>query len=164
MENCRQMKAMIQKLHYFEVQKIDQILCVKRYLFTNPFTFKEICIYSIFILHAPLFHLGAPEPPKVQVIPSHQVTLMVNNFKILMRCLPDQHDLHYVWEKRNDNLPSRAQGVHSSTLTIINLKPEDSGEYRCVVSNSTGRIASNYSHIKVKGTYLPFCVCYQAVQ
>ena len=68
-----------------------------------------------------------------------------------MRCIPDQHDLHYVWEKRNDNLPSRAQGVHSSTLTIINLKPEDSGEYRCVVSNSTGRIASEYLPVTIKG-------------
>jgi len=38
MKNCRQMKAMIQKLHSFEVQKIGQILFVKRYLFTNPFT------------------------------------------------------------------------------------------------------------------------------
>ena len=68
-----------------------------------------------------------------------------------MRCKPDQHDLRYVWEKRNDNLPSRAQSVQSATLTIINLKPEDSGEYRCVVSNSTGRIASGYLPVTIKG-------------
>jgi len=68
-----------------------------------------------------------------------------------MRCIHGYHGLHYVWEKRNDNLPSRAQGVHSSTLTIIFLRPKDSGEYRCIVSNSTGRIASNYSSIIVKG-------------
>ena len=67
-----------------------------------------------------------------------------------MRCIPDQHDLRYEWEKRNDDLPSRAQGVHSSTLTIINLKPKDSGEYRCVVSNSTGRIASEYLPVNIK--------------
>ena len=71
-----------------------------------------------------------------------------------MRCTPHQHDLHYEWEKRNDNLPSRAQGVHSSTLTIINLKPKDSGEYRCVVSNSTGRIASEYLPVNIKGMYI----------
>jgi len=71
-----------------------------------------------------------------------------------MKCIPDQHDLQYVWEKRNDNLPPRAQGVHSSTLTIINLKPEDFGEYRCIVSNSTGRIVSKYLPVTVKGVYI----------
>ena len=81
------------------------------------------------------------------------ISLTVNNFNMSLKCIPDQHDLNYVWEKRNDNLPSRAQGVHSSTLTIFNLKPEDSGEYRCVVSNSSGRIASEYQPVTVKGVY-----------
>ena len=91
--------------------------------------------------------LDAPPIPTVQV-------LIVNSFNMSMRCIPDQHDLHYVWEKRNDNLPSRAQGVHSSTLTIVNLKPKDSGEYRCVVSNSTGRIASEYLPVNIQGMYI----------
>ena len=82
------------------------------------------------------------------------ISLAVNNFNMSLKCIPDQQDLNYVWEKRSDNLPSRAQGVHLSTLTVINLQPEDSGEYRCVVSNSTGRIASEYQPVTVKGVYL----------
>jgi len=101
-----------------------------------------------------LTFLGIPVQPKVQVLPSQMISLTVNNFSISMSCIPDQHDLHYMWEKRNANLPSRAQGVHSSTLTIINLKPEDSGEYRCVVSNSTGRLASEFLPVIVKGIFV----------
>ena len=92
------------------------------------------------------------------------ISLTVNNVNMSMRCIPNQHDLYYVWEKRNDNLPSRAQGVHSSTLTIINLKPEDSGEYRCVVSNSTGRIASEYLPVTIKGIVSVLCAsCFDLV-
>ncbi|XP_065903803.1 basement membrane-specific heparan sulfate proteoglycan core protein-like [Dysidea avara] len=99
---------------------------------------------------AKLSYTGTPTKPTVQVLPSQMISLTVNNFNMSLKCIPDQHDLNYVWEKRNDNLPSRAQGVHSSTLTIFNLKPEDSGEYRCVVSNSSGRIASEYQPVTVK--------------
>ena len=41
--------------------------------------------------------------------------------------------------------------INSSKLTIVKLKPEDAGEYRCIMSNSTGQIASNYSLVTVKG-------------
>ena len=58
----------------------------------------------------------------------------------------------YKWEKRNsDLLNSRIDGVNSSTLTILNLRPEDVGEYRCLVSNATGRITSDYAKLEVQG-------------
>ena len=43
--------------------------------------------------------------------------------------------------------------MHSSNLTIVNLKPEDSGEYRCTVSNSTGKIISDYVKLVVQGKH-----------
>ena len=39
MENCRHMPAMIQKLQRLEVEKMGQILCVKKVHFANPVTF-----------------------------------------------------------------------------------------------------------------------------
>jgi len=68
-----------------------------------------------------------------------------------MQCLPNENSLHYIWKKKNDQLPSRALGVNSSQLTIVNLKPEDSGYYQCIASNSTGTISSNYSMLHIKG-------------
>ena len=79
------------------------------------------------------------------------VNLTVNNYKLTIKCLPKLNNLNYKWIKKNDVLPSRARGVNTSQLTIVNLKPEDSGDYQCVMSNSTGTISSNFSAIKITG-------------
>ena len=50
-------------------------------------------------------------------------------------------------------LPTRAQGVNSSHLMINNLRVDDAGKYRCIQSNLTGRIASDYGILTVKGDY-----------
>ena len=52
---------------------------------------------------------------------------------------------------KNDVLSSRTQGINSSQLTIINLKPEDSGDYQCIMSNTTGTISSNFSTVNIRG-------------
>ena len=48
--------------------------------------------------------------------------------------------------------------MYSSKLTITNLRPEDSGEYRCIISNATGNIASSYSELIVRGMYIILCI------
>ena len=55
------------------------------------------------------------------------------------------------WIKKDDGLPSRAQGVNSQYLTIVNLKPKDSGDYQCVVSNRMGKTNSEFSTVKIIG-------------
>ena len=94
-------------------------------------------------------YIDPPLPPVVVIDPV--VNLTVNNYNLTIKCLPDKNNFNYKWIKKNDVLPSRAQGVNSSQLTIINLKPEDSGDYQCVMSNSTGTISSNFSTIKITG-------------
>ena len=79
------------------------------------------------------------------------VNLTVNNYNLTMKCLPNNDNFNYIWKKRKDIFPSRAQGVNTSQLTIFNLKPEDSGDYQCVMNNNTGMISSNYSAVNVKG-------------
>ena len=94
-------------------------------------------------------YIDPPSPPVVMMEPV--VNLTVNNYKLTIKCLPNKDNFNYKWIKRNDVLLPRARGVKSSQLTIVNLKPEDSGDYRCVMSNSTGTISSNFSAIKIKG-------------
>jgi len=65
--------------------------------------------------------------------------------------MPLDKNLDYYWEKRNGNFPLSANGIHSQTLTIVHLRPEDSGEYRCTVSNSTGSITSDYVQVVIEG-------------
>ena len=79
------------------------------------------------------------------------VNLTVNNYNLTMKCLPDKKNFNYKWIIKNDVLPLRAQGVNTSQLTIVNLTPEDSGDYQCAMSNSTGTISSNFSTVNVTG-------------
>ena len=77
-----------------------------------------------------------------------------------MECIPERDGFSYMWEKRNDNFTSRAQGICSSQLNIFNVTPEDSGDYQCVMSNSTGVIASNYKTITVEGNHALYIIVY----
>ena len=62
-----------------------------------------------------------------------------------------KNGFNYTWEKRNSSLPLRRIQQEDPQMTINNLRLKDSGYYRCVVSNSTGEIASRYIEVKVKG-------------
>ena len=93
------------------------------------------------------------------------VNLTVNNYNLTMKCLPNKNTFSYKWIRKGNVLPSRAQGVNTSQLTIVNLKPEDSGDYQCVMSNSTGTISSNFSAVNVKSktnsySYVHKCAVY----
>lgn len=79
------------------------------------------------------------------------INLDASNKTLSIDCLPYDHTVTYKWEKRNDEISSRAQGVYSSQLFIANLVPEDSGEYRCIIRNSTGTIASEFAKVVVQG-------------
>ena len=97
------------------------------------------------------FILDPPLLPLVKVL--SVVNLNASNFILTMNCLPDKNDLQYsyTWIKKDNVIPSRAQGINSPTLTIFNLIPEDSGDYQCTVSNRTGKISSNFSTVNVIG-------------
>ena len=94
-------------------------------------------------------HLDPPLQPEVMEIPL--VNLRINNYNLTMKCLPNKNNFNYKWIKKDGVLPSRAQGVNTSQMTIVNLIPQDSGEYQCVMSNSTGTISSNFTTLHVQG-------------
>ena len=95
------------------------------------------------------FIIDAPEKPVILTVPV--VKLTVNNYNLTMKCLSNLNNFNYKWLRNNNVLPSRAQGVNTSQLTIVNLRPEDSGNYQCVMSNSTGTISSNFSTVNITG-------------
>ena len=88
----------------------------------------------------------------MEVLPGQQIELTVNNLTLLMKCL--SHNIanaNFKWEKKDSRLPLKTEGVYSERLTITELSPEDSGEYRCIVSNSTGMMTSDYLLVTIKG-------------
>ena len=99
-----------------------------------------------------------PVKPVVLVQPGKLFNLTVNNFNLSMQCGHYNKDFNYRWEKKNDKYQLRTQGVDSHQLIVTNLKTEDSGEYRCAMSNSTGKIFSDYTSITITGLLFIYCI------
>ena len=98
-------------------------------------------------------YIGSPPLPSVQFCPSPLINLSINTFNVSMKCVPNdtRFQYSYTWEKQDEKLPLTSQGTNSSWLTIINLRTEDKGLYRCTISNFTGKITSKYNMLTVKG-------------
>jgi len=70
-----------------------------------------------------------------------------------MRCLPSDTDLQYKWNRKNASLPASIAGANTSTFTIYRLKPEDAGDYQCILTNASGVIASEFDTLNIKGMH-----------
>ena len=58
----------------------------------------------------------------------------------------------YYWERQNGKIPPSAIGVHTNTLTLINVQPKDVGNYRCVAFTcliNCSRSFSDYAAVTV---------------
>ena len=68
---------------------------------------------------------------------------------LTLTCMGSEGSSYY-WEKEDDNISSNAIGVNTSNLTFIDADPEDTGNYRCVVSNNCSVISfSDYTAINI---------------
>ena len=76
--------------------------------------------------------------------------LSTDNHNVSLTCEADGAT-SYNWERQSGSIPTTAFGVNTNTLTIINLQPEDAGNYRCVATNDCGKNYSNYATIRIKG-------------
>ena len=103
---------------------------------------------SMYMHYTCMHVLGSLSAPVVVSVPV--VSLTINNYNLTLKCLPNQKNYNYNWMRKNDVLPLRAKGTNTSELTIVNLRPEDSGDYRCTISNGIVTISSNFSAIKIK--------------
>ena len=60
----------------------------------------------------------------------------------------------YYWERQHGSIPSSAIGVNTSNLTLINLRLEDAGNYRCIGINGSGSTESEYATLTLEGSYI----------
>ena len=79
------------------------------------------------------------------------VNLSTTNHVLVMKCLHNEVNFNYHWKRKHDNLPLGARGINSPQLTIVNLRPTDSGDYRCKMSNRTGTIKSRFFTVHING-------------
>ena len=77
------------------------------------------------------------------------ITLTNNITNLSLTCEADGAS-SYNWERQNGDIPSDST-ENTNTLTFINLRPEDAGNYRCVATNASGSSESNYAHLTING-------------
>ena len=96
-----------------------------------------------------MYNLGTPP-----VITRHPMNITINlvndTTSVSLTCEASEAS-SYNWERQNGDIPSDSTGVNTNALTLINLQPEDDGNYRCVATNDSGSSASNYSTIIING-------------
>ena len=90
-------------------------------------------------------------PPQIYIHPLDN-TVKVNNdsTSVTFTCMAHGAS-SYFWERENDNIPSNAKGINTSSLTLHNVLPYNSGHYQCVAKNEHGRTYSNYAMLIVEG-------------
>ena len=81
------------------------------------------------------------------------ITLLNNYTNVSLTCEANGA-LSYKWERQNGTIPSDSTGVNTNTLTLINLQPEDAGNYRCVATNAGGSSESNYATVTISCKYI----------
>lgn len=90
-------------------------------------------------------------PPTVTVNPSN-VTAPAGGIASFTVAASGSQPITYQWQRNGANLP----GATSSTLTINPVQLTDSGsQYRAIVSNSFGTVASNVAILTVTNNQLP---------
>ena len=93
-------------------------------------------------------------PPVITEHPVSIKTTLVNNYTdASLTCKADGAS-SYIWEKQNDVIPPDSTGVKTNILNLVNLQPEDAGNYRCVAINGTGSSKSHFATVTVLGMYI----------
>ena len=91
-------------------------------------------------------------PPLITSHPVDAVIQLYTNFTNHTLTCEAKGALYYRWERKNNNILSDSTGVNTNILTLINLQPEDAGNYRCVATNASGSSESNYANLTINGT------------
>ena len=109
-----------------------------------------ITYYHLYLITYPL----VVTPLVILVEPiSITIELFTNFTNHTLTCEADGA-LSYNWERQNGVIPSDSTGMNTNTLTLINLQPEDAGNYRCVATNASGSTPSDYAAITITGTVI----------
>lgn len=90
--------------------------------------------------------------PIIKDSPVSQAVLVLQN--ATFTCNANGYKVQYHWISKSGSISSRAIGINSYQLTILNVIPSDHGTYKCVATNEGGRTESNDVELIVVGMYV----------
>ena len=98
-------------------------------------------------------HIECFKFPSIITHPSNEIVSLKNeskNITIILTCMANETSSYY-WEREGGAIPIASIGVHTNTITLMDVQPEDSGNYRCVafVCSTSNRSYSNYATVTV---------------
>ena len=73
--------------------------------------------------------------PSITLQPSHQTVgwnQSSESVNLTLTCMTNETASYY-WERQDGSVPNNSIGIYSNTLTLIDVQPEDTGNYRCAV-------------------------------
>ena len=82
--------------------------------------------------------------------------ILTGNESAAFTCLAEGEGLSYSWQRQGSHLPL---STTTHTLVISEVREEDSGNYRCIVENRFGQVASDYASLNVTGMHSRSCGC-----
>ena len=92
--------------------------------------------------------------PVIAENPNSTHIILKDNFTTVPFTCEADGATSYYWEKQHGSIPLSAIGVNTSTLTLINVQLEDTGNYRCVGINGSGNTESEYATLTIEGIYV----------
>ena len=80
-------------------------------------------------------------PPTIDNITLNQGLDILQTAEFI--CNAAGYDVSYRWMVESGSIPSKAVGINSNTLTILDLRSSDSNLYICEASNLVGKVNSS---------------------
>ena len=85
--------------------------------------------------------------PSITLHPSNETVIWnqyIESRNLTLTCMANE-SVSYYWEKQNDSIPYNSVGLHTNTLILIDVQPEDTGNYRCAAFNSYSTCCRSFS-------------------
>jgi len=89
--------------------------------------------------------------PVIITHPSSVIITVSNENESLSLTCEAKGATTYYWERQDGSIPAGSTGQDNKTLTLVNVKPMDTGSYRCIVGNKCDNNFSDYATITVNG-------------
>ena len=90
--------------------------------------------------------------PAIYIQPSNKEMILASDRECLQLTCEAEGATSRHWEKQDGKMPLGTPGMNTTTLTLVNLTPEDSGNYRCAMNCFGEKAFSDYVTVTIHCT------------